>query len=41
MEEINTALLAAIAPADAAAGSWRNGRDAPGRTTAGQHSISA
>lgn len=41
MEEINTALLAAIAPADAAAGSWRNGRGAPGRTTAGQHSISA
>jgi hypothetical protein len=41
MEEINTALLAAIASASAAAGSLRNGRGAPGRTTAGQHSISA
>jgi len=41
MEEINAALLAAIAPADAVAGSRRNGRGAPDRTTAGQHSISA
>jgi len=39
MEEVNTALLAAIAPAGAAAGDWRNGRGAPDRSPARPHSI--
>jgi hypothetical protein len=39
MEEINAAVLAAIQPVSAAAGNWRNGRGAPDRATAGQHSI--
>ena len=40
MEEINTALLAAIEPASAPVRSWRNGRGAPDRSTAREHSIS-
>lgn len=36
MEEVNTALLAAIQPASAPAGNWRNGRGAPDRSTAGR-----
>jgi hypothetical protein len=41
MEEVNTALLAAIEPGSAAAGNWRNGRSAAERNTASRHSISA
>ena len=41
MEEINTALLAAIEPASAPVRNWRNGRGAPDRPTTGEHSASA
>jgi tetratricopeptide (TPR) repeat protein len=40
MAEINTALLAAIEPASAPVRNWRNGRDAPDRSPAREHSIS-
>ena len=40
MAEVNAALLAAIEPASAPVRNWRNGRGAPDRSTAREHSIS-